>query len=543
MGYSKQDVDYSLYLVTDSTMLPQGTTLYSQVEAALRNGVTLVQLREKETDTKIFIEEALEVQKLCKQFKVPLIINDRIDVALAIDADGVHVGQDDMPIPMVRKLVGPQKIVGWSVGYPHEVDQLAKWGPGMVDYIGIGMVFPTSTKKNPKKLPMGPLGVSRILDTLEERDAHWCRTVAIGGLHPNNIERVLYQCTSMDGRRSVDGISVVSDIMAASDAGAAAANLRQILDKGRYSFLDFSLCDRSTDRETLLNVANHIITEVTKSRPLVHHITNKVHQNFGANVTLALGSSPIMSEIKEEASDLANVPHAALLLNTGSVAPIDVLEAAIDAYNAHKRPIVFDPVGYSATATRRTLNDTLLSCGQFTCIKGNSGEILSLAGMAGKMKGVDAHECECGKEVLIQATRLVAFKFKTIAVCSGEFDFIADGTMKGAYSLSVGSKGIQAKDLPCVIVENGSIPIMGDITASGCSLGSAIACLLGGSGEEANVFDIVISAVALYKVAGKLASTRCQGSGTFHVQLIDALYQLFHANNPRSWSCNFEKLE
>lgn len=540
MVYAKKEVDYSLYLVTDSTMLPKGTTLYSQVEAALENGVTLVQLREKETDTKRFIEEALEIQKLCKRFGVPLIINDRIDIALAIDADGVHVGQDDMPIPMVRKLVGPEKIVGWSVGYPHEVDQLAEWGPDMIDYIGIGMVFPTNTKKNPKKLPMGPSGVARILDTLQERDAHWCRTVAIGGLHPNNIERVLYQCNSLDGQRSIDGISVVSDIMAAEDARSAAKNLRLLLGRGRYSFVDFPLSNSTTGQKTLLHDTSLLIAQIAEARPLVHHMTNKVHQNFGANVTLALGSSPIMSEIKDEANDLAQVPHASLLLNTGSVAPIDVLKEAIDAYNSNKRPIVFDPVGYSATETRRILNDTLLSHGQFTCIKGNTGEILSLAGMAGKMRGVDAHECEFGRDVLAQATRLVAFKFRTIAVCSGEFDFIADGTFEGNYCLSKGSKGMQPKDLPCVVVENGAIPIMGDITASGCSLGSTIACFLGGLEQKGNAFDAVVSAVSLYKTAGKLASTRCQGSGTFHVQLIDALYQLFHANEPEKWTVKLE---
>jgi len=152
MVFAKEDVDYSLYLVTDSGMLPEGTTLCSQIEAGLQNGVTLVQIREKETDTKLFIEEALEVKKLCTKYNVPLIINDRIDVAMAIKADGVHVGQDDMPIPMVRNLVGPDMIIGWSVGKVSEVEQLAKWGPQLVDYIGIGTLFPPQTKKNAKNI-------------------------------------------------------------------------------------------------------------------------------------------------------------------------------------------------------------------------------------------------------------------------------------------------------------------------------------------------------------------------------------------------------
>ncbi|CAR30982.1 ZYRO0E07216p [Zygosaccharomyces rouxii] len=541
MVFAKDEVDYSLYLVTDSTMLPEGTTLYSQVENALENGVSLVQLREKNVDTKKFIEEAIEIQKLCKKFEVPLIINDRIDVALAIDADGVHVGQDDMPIPMVRKLVGPDKIIGWSVGYTHEVEQLAQWGPDYVDYIGIGMVFPTNTKKNAKKSPMGPRGVARILDALENNNVDWCRTVAIGGLHPDNISRVLYQCNSLSGQRSIDGISVVSDIMAAKDAGAATKNLRDILDKGYYSFVNLQLSIKTIYDLDFSSHTKRFLEQVAKNRPLVQHITNKVHQNFGANVTLAIGSSPIMSEIKEEANDLAHIPHAALLVNTGSVAPLEVVKTAIQAYNDVKRPIVFDPVGYSATTTRIVLNDTLLASGQFTCIKGNTGEILSLAGFSGKMRGVDAHEGDFDKNLLAQATREVAFRFRTIAVCTGELDFIADGTLGGTYSLSDGTKDRVLKDLPCVVVSNGPIPLMGDITASGCSLGSTIASLLGGANSDENPFELVVAAVELYKEAGRLASLSSEGSGSFHVQLIDKLYNCFRSN-PRTWAPKVETL-
>lgn len=541
MAFNKKNVDYSLYLVTDSSMLPPGTTLCSQVKAGLENGVTLVQLREKETDTKTFVAEALEVQELCKQYNVPLIINDRIDVALAIGADGVHVGQSDMPIPMVRKLVGPNKIVGWSVGYTHEVEQLAKWGPDMIDYIGIGMIFPTATKKNPKKSPMGPQGVIEILNSLESNNANWCRTVAIGGLHPVNLERVLFQCTSSNGKRSVDGICVVSDIMASENAGAAAKILRGLIDKSTFQFVNLQL-----NKDSLLNSNSFesVIKQVTQTRPLVQHITNKVHQNFGANVTLALGSSPIMSEIKEEVHDLAHIPNATLLLNTGSVAPIDMLKEAIEAYNVVKRPIIFDPVGYSATHVRHVLNDTLLSYGQMTCIKGNSSEILSIAKLtADKMKGVDAHGGDIDKDLLARATRIVAYTYKTVAVCTGEYDFVADGTFGGQYGLSVGNKGATPDDLPCFVIENGPIEIMGDITASGCSLGSTIACLIGGLLPEGNVFDAVVAAVLLYKTAGKLASTRCQGSGSFHVQLIDALYQLFHENKPEKWTARLQKYD
>ncbi|CCF60378.1 hypothetical protein KAFR_0K00230 [Kazachstania africana CBS 2517] len=531
---NKNAVDYSLYLVTDSSMLPPNTSLYSQIEAGLKNGVTVVQVREKDSDTGAFIDEAVRIKELCTKYQVPLMINDRVDVAMAIDADGVHVGQDDMPIPMVRKLLGPDKIIGWSVGKVEEVETLAYWGPEMVDYIGVGTVFPTETKKN-TKIPMGPRGVARILTALEDNKAEWCRTVAIGGLHPTNIERVLYQSFSQNGKRSLDGIAVVSDIMAAPDAGAATKRLQGLLKQNAYHFIP--PCSVEKSDLSLHSKIKTVISNVNDKAPLIHHITNKVHQNFGANVTLSLGSSPIMSEIESEAQDLAELPHAALLLNTGSVAPVQMVKTAIAAYNKVKKPIVFDPVGYSATETRLLLNNTLLSHGQFTCIKGNIGEILSLANMSkNKMKGVDSGDHIVDKKYLALATKTVAYNFRTVAVCTGEDDFIADGTFGGEYKLGHGLNKHSLDDVPCLRVENGPIPIMGQITASGCSLGTTIACFLGGYDSRISVFETVTAAVMLYKSAGFKAASLCQGTASFQVHLVDTLYNLFQENSPETWT-------
>ncbi|SCU80793.1 LAME_0B04588g1_1 [Lachancea meyersii CBS 8951] len=537
--FDKSKVDYSLYLVTDSTMLPPGTTLVSQVHAALQNGVTLVQLREKETDTKVFVQQALQVQKLCREFNVPLIINDRVDVALAIEADGVHVGQGDMPIPMVRQLLGPDKIIGWSVGYEHEVQQLADMGPQAVDYVGLGMVFPTNTKKNPKKTPMGPRGVSKLLDALQNTKATWCRTVAIGGLHPNNIPRVLYQMCSEDGKRSVDGISVVSDIMASPQAGEATRRLRNLIDAECYSFVD----GVGTNVEACTSTVDEACIESTKlNSPLIHHITNKVHQNFGANVALALGSSPIMSEVEPEFVELSQVPHATLLLNTGSVAPLETLSSAVRAYNTAQRPIVLDPVGFSATSTRLELNSYLLAQGQFACIKGNAGEILSLADMnLGKMRGVDSGDAGSDISIIVAATRLVAFRYRCVAVCTGKIDVVANGLNLGKFKLSNGCAMVPSQ-LPAYKVECGDIAVMEKITASGCSLGTTIACLVGGITDQQNVFSAVLTAVRLYKSAGYAAASACEGSGSFQVKLIDALDSLLTKNQPSLWKATVSSI-
>lgn len=540
MVFPKDKVDYSLYLVTNSTMLPPGTTMYSQVEEGLKNGVTLVQIREKDCDTKNFVSEALIIRSLCSKYKVPLIINDRIDVALAIGADGVHVGQNDMPIPLVRELLGPDKIIGWSVGKVEEIEKLAKWGSNMVDNIGIGMVFPTATKTYPKISPMGPQGVIEILDALETNGVSWVKTVAIGGLHPNNIERVLYQCVSTNSKRSLDGIAVVSDIMASETAGKSAKVLRDLLNQPSYNFLNLNLNYESLT----LGSIQDIISQLTVNRPLVHHITNKVHQNFGANVTLAVGASPIMSDIESEVEELSKISNSSLLINTGTIAPIDMLKTAISAYNIARRPIVFDPVGYSATETRYILNNTILSYGQFSCIKGNIGEILSLAHMEGnKMRGVDSESQQVDTKLLIDATRFVAYKYKTITVCTGRYDIVVDGTVGGSFSLGFHANRIRADKLKCVVVNGGEIPIMGEITASGCSLGSTIACFIGGLSAGGNMYHAVVGAVLLYKTAGKLASSRCKGSGSFHVELIDALYQLSNENCPENWDISLDVLK
>lgn len=137
-------VDYSLYLVTDSSLVPEGTTLLNQIERALEGGVTIVQLREKNLDTGPFIELARQVQQITRKFNVPLLINDRLDVALAVDADGVHIGQDDMPMRQARQLLGPRKIIGVSVNTIDEAKEAIQAG---ADYLGVGAVWDTSTKK------------------------------------------------------------------------------------------------------------------------------------------------------------------------------------------------------------------------------------------------------------------------------------------------------------------------------------------------------------------------------------------------------------
>lgn len=202
-----------LYLVTDRGLCPEGRSLVQTVKEAVEGGVTMVQLREKDIDTRTFIEEALELKALLGPLGVPLIINDRVDVALASDADGVHIGQSDMPYAIARRLLGPDRIIGLSV---ENMDQVAQADALDVDYIGISPVFATPTKTDTAR----PFGLEGLREAVKLSHHP---TVAIGGMNALTAADVMATGT--------DGIAVVSAIIAAPDPRAAAEELKNIVDK------------------------------------------------------------------------------------------------------------------------------------------------------------------------------------------------------------------------------------------------------------------------------------------------------------------------
>lgn len=203
-------IDVSLYLVTDRGLSLDRSTI-DIVRAAVQGGVTCVQLREKHCTTREFIEEARLVRHLLDQVatRIPLIINDRVDVALAIGADGVHLGQSDMPIADARRLVGSSLFIGISA--ESVTDALRAEAEG-ADYIGISPVFTTPTKKN-TALPLGLEGIRSI------RAAVSLPLVGIGGINAGNAVDIL--------RAGADGVAVVSAIVSAPCPESAAALLKK----------------------------------------------------------------------------------------------------------------------------------------------------------------------------------------------------------------------------------------------------------------------------------------------------------------------------
>ncbi len=207
----KYEVDYSLYLVTDRTLMST-ETLEEAVEQAIRGGCRIVQLREKAVSSFEFYQLALSIREITKKHQVPLIINDRVDLALATDAEGVHLGQSDLPPSIVRSLIGKDKILGVSVS---TVDEAVRAEADGADYLGVGAMFATSTKTDTRNVTMEVL--SRI------REAVQIPIVVIGG-----INRQTASC--FKGSR-IDGFAVVSDLIAQKDIAAAAKELRGMFDE------------------------------------------------------------------------------------------------------------------------------------------------------------------------------------------------------------------------------------------------------------------------------------------------------------------------
>jgi len=199
-------IDYSLYLVADRSFLGE-RDLLSEVRKAVKGGATVVQLRDKEMPGRPFYELALALKNELMSLNIPLIINDRLDIALAVDADGIHLGQSDIPVSVARRLLGPDRLVGLSVG---DIGELKKGVEEGADYFGLGPVYYTDTKKD----IIQPTGLAFLQQC---RNMTGLPLVAIGGINGENIARIK--------ETGVDGIAVISAILGSDDVEAAARGL------------------------------------------------------------------------------------------------------------------------------------------------------------------------------------------------------------------------------------------------------------------------------------------------------------------------------
>ncbi|TCO69354.1 thiamine phosphate synthase [Marinisporobacter balticus] len=198
----------SVYLVTDDSIM-DFDTLYTKVELALQGGVGLLQFREKKSSSKVFYAHGLKIKALCKKYNVPLIINDRLDIAQAIDADGVHLGQSDLPLTVAKKILDPKKIIGISANTVETALDAQKNG---ADYIGVGAVFPTNTKNDAVLVSENTLS--------EIQSAVSIPIVAIGGITLENASSII--------NHKIDSIAVVSAILGQDDPKKATQYLNDL---------------------------------------------------------------------------------------------------------------------------------------------------------------------------------------------------------------------------------------------------------------------------------------------------------------------------
>jgi thiamine-phosphate pyrophosphorylase len=209
--------DLSLYLVTDRS-LSLGRPLEYIVKEAVEGGVSMVQLREKNCSAREFYRQAIALKACLKPYNIPLIINDRLDIALACDAEGLHIGQTDLPCDVARKILGKNKIIGLSV---ENVQDALDANALDIDYIGISPVFGTPTKTD-TAAELGLAGV-REISSLSRRPC-----VGIGGIHSGNAQTVI--------QAGADGISVVSAVMSAADPRQSASRLRDIVHQSKQKY-------------------------------------------------------------------------------------------------------------------------------------------------------------------------------------------------------------------------------------------------------------------------------------------------------------------
>ncbi|EIM83062.1 thiamine biosynthetic bifunctional enzyme [Stereum hirsutum FP-91666 SS1] len=516
----KPVLDYSVYLVTGRDLLPPNKSYLECLEEAIKGGVTVVQVREKDAETGEFLAIALQTVSLCSKYNVPVLINDRLDIALASKAAGVHLGQTDMPISVARSLLPANSIIGISCNTPEHAKKAVEEG---ADYVGLGAVYGTNTKD--VTAPGKVRGIDGVREALTVLEGTGVKSVAIGGIKSTNILRTLHGCVSSSGY-GLDGVAVVSDIMASTDPQAAARRLADIfaawkaVPRSPVSFTPH-VCSSSHTRDAVIRAAAELVLSVRQVKPLVHQITNNVVKTQSANVTLAMGGSPIMAAAAQEQEELARIPGG-LLVNFGTVEDMDGMLASGFHANLNRKPVVFDPVGVGATKYRQNCAAQLLNLWQATVIKGNAAEIGALAKSEEvKAQGVDT--LGPGFKDPSSVVRLLARQERCVVVLSGPTDYVSNGST-------------------VLRLSNGH-PLLGQITGSGCIVGTAIATFCGaaailaerdapaGAAGELVRGDMLIAAAAgvlVLTIAAEIAAERedVKGPGTFLPALIDELARL-----------------
>ena len=384
--------DMLVYAVTDRAWL-KGESLKDQVEKALKGGVTFVQLREKNLDRRLFLEEAATIKELCDSFHVPFVINDDVEIALASGADGVHVGQKDMDVKEARRRLGPGKIIGVSC---KTVEQAKAAEAGGADYLGVGAMYPTDTKSDTSQVTVETLkAICRAVDI---------PVIAIGGIGRGNVERL--------AGSGICGVAVVSAIFGQPDIEAAARRLKETAEmylgrhRRRKTVLTIAGSDSSggagiqADLKTMLANGVYGMSAITA---LTAQNTTGVSGIFPVTPEfLAMQIDSVFSDIRPDAVKIGMVSSGEL---------IRVIAERLSYYKAEN--IVVDPVMISTSGSRLldedavgALKELLLPMAAVATPNIPEAEVLS---------GI----CIRSSEDMVRAAEIISREYGCAVLCKG----------------------------------------------------------------------------------------------------------------------------
>ncbi|RPA78070.1 HK-domain-containing protein [Ascobolus immersus RN42] len=478
---SKHNFDLSVYLVTSPVAsFPSEDAYLKHLETALSSdAITVLQLREKKLSDDAFLALARKVKKLTDKAKVPLVINDNLFVCKEVGAEGLHIGWDDVGYETARKELPESTFIGLSAS---TLDQALACARLKADYIGLGPIFPTSSKPDANP-PCFAYGAREILEELSKLEGA-PPVVGIGGIDEGNTEYLQWMCN--DGRSGVtlDGVAVISAIMASPQPDEAAKRLKELWERTTYTF-----APKPVTLEVPSGTAfRTVLGKVREKKPLVHNMTNTVVQTISANMLLAFHASPIMSLASSEVEDLSKICDG-VVLNIGTLdeSTSTLFTKAVAAYNAAGKVVVFDPVGAGATKLRRETTKRILESGYITVIKGNASEIATvagdLAGSVAEQRGVDAVKSDSSVDVQAELVLKVAKRYRTTVVQTGEVDIVSDGTRTWT-------------------LRNGT-PLQELTTGAGCALGGILAASVAAGGDVAGSCVVGLTA---YNLAAERAA-------------------------------------
>jgi thiamine-phosphate diphosphorylase len=346
-----KNYDYSIYYVTDEELLHTNYNLYKSVEDAIIGGATMIQLREKNTTTRDFIEKAKKIKDICSKYEVPLIINDRVDVALAIDADGVHLGQDDMELSCARKILGQDKIIGISASNLQEAQIAEKGG---ADYIGVGAMYSTNTKIDADMTTMEELKIIRKEVKIP--------IVVIGGINQKTIPD--FKDTD------IDGLAIVSAIASSDNHVETTKSLKKqfyannkvkgvildidltmleteelwdrVLDKimGKYGFScneeDINFIWNNSFEVVSKYLSDKFNLNITEDNLLQDIHNFSIEEYASSNIKLKKGLDKFLKSMRDEniklavCTSLSEKQYTAVLKNTGLIDKIGFVFSATD---------------------------------------------------------------------------------------------------------------------------------------------------------------------------------------------------------------------